>query len=95
MVLTRALDDAVRHGYLATNPAKLVDRPRPRDVEMKAWGTAESRAFLAHVADDRLFALWALYLATGLRRGEALGLRWSDVDEGRLAVRRTLVRGRR
>ena len=91
MVLTRALDDVVRHGYLATNPAKLVDRPRPRDVEMKAWGTAESRAFLAHVADDRLFALWALYLATGLRRGEALGLRWSDVDEGRLAVRRTLV----
>jgi integrase len=93
MVLTRALDDAVRLGYMATNPAKLVERPKAQDVEMRVWSAAEARAFLEHVREDRLYALWALYLTTGLRRGEALGLRWADVDlaTGRLSVRRTLV----
>jgi integrase len=93
MLFTRALDDAVRLGYLSTNPAKLVERPRPREREMATWTAPEARRFLEHVREDRLYALWALYLTTGLRRGEALGLRWGDVelDAGRLAVRRTLI----
>jgi integrase len=92
-VLTRVLDDAVRLGYLNTNPAKLVERPKAREVEMKVWSASESRTFLGHVANDRLYPLWVLYLTSGLRRGEALGLRWQDIDldAGRLAVRRTLV----
>jgi integrase len=76
MVLTGALDDAVRLGYMATNPAKLVERPRPRPVEMSTWSAAEARAFLSHVREDRLYGLWVVYLTTGLRRSEALGLRW-------------------
>jgi integrase len=47
------------------------------------------------VSGDRLEAPWTLLLTTGLRRGEALGLRWGDddvdLDAGRLAVRRALV----
>ncbi|MGH2573618.1 MAG: site-specific integrase [Actinomycetota bacterium] len=50
-------------------------------------------AFLGHVREDRLYALWHLLGTTGLRRGEALGLRWTDLDlDGeKLAVRQTLV----
>ena len=49
--------------------------------------------FLAHVADDRLFALWRLLAMTGMRRGEALGLQWPDVDmeAGTISIRRAWI----
>jgi integrase len=47
------------------------------------WTTAQAAAFLDHVADDPLHALWWLVALRGLRRGEAAGLRWCDVDLGR------------
>jgi integrase len=92
-VLTRALDDAVKRGLIPRNPAEHVDRPRVADKEMEWWSVGEARTFLGLVSGDRLSALWTLLLTTGLRRGEALGLKWDDVDfdAGRLAVRRTLV----
>jgi integrase len=51
------------------------------------------REFLKFVADDPLYPLWHLLAMTGMRRGEALGLRWADVDldAGHLAVRQTVV----
>jgi integrase len=93
MVLKRVLADAVKRGLIVRNPAEHVERPKVRDVEMSWWTIAEARTFLAHVEGDRLEALWKLYLTTGLRRGEALGLKWEDIDldAGRLSVRRTLV----
>ncbi|GGK44046.1 hypothetical protein GCM10010124_41120 [Pilimelia terevasa] len=44
------------------------------------WTTDQTAAFLKHVADDRLAAMWWLIALRGLRRGEAAGLRWVDVD---------------
>jgi len=44
------------------------------------WTLEEARAFLAAVASDRLYAAFHLRLVTGMRRGELLGLRWSDVE---------------
>jgi integrase len=57
---------------------------------MKTWTKEELRAFLEAIADERLHALWHTIAMTGMRRGEALGLRWGDVDfeAGRLAIRR-------
>ena len=54
----------------------------------------EARRFLTVARTHRLSALWAVALGVGLRRGEALGLKWSDVDldRGRLTVRRSLQR---
>jgi integrase len=49
--------------------------------------TAEAQRLLDALRDDRLEALIRLMLATGLRRGEALALRWSDVDLDRQALR--------
>ncbi|MFJ2955434.1 tyrosine-type recombinase/integrase [Streptomyces sp. NPDC087270] len=52
----------------------------------------EARRFLKTVKDDRLHALWELALRTGMRRGELLGLTWTDLDTRTrtLSVRRTL-----
>lgn len=48
--------------------------------KVKPWTEDEVRKFLDTAREDRLYALWAVALAIGLRRGEALGLRWADVD---------------
>jgi integrase len=47
---------------------------------MKTWTAAQLRAFLESVSEDRLYAAWLLAATTGMRRGEILGLRWSDLD---------------
>jgi integrase len=61
--------------------------------ELRTWSAEQLGAFLSAVRGDRLYALWHTLAMTGLRRGEALGLRWQDVDleAGRLCVRRALV----
>jgi integrase len=79
-VLRRALGDALRQGLVTKNVAAAVERPKAPRPEMQAWEPAEASAFLDSVAGDRLEALWHLLLLRGLRRGEALGLRWNDVD---------------
>jgi integrase len=60
---------------------------------MQTWTGKEAREFLEATATDRLGVLWSLMVSTGLRRGEALGLRWEDVDmvAGRLSVVQTVV----
>src|SRR5207248_1449013 len=78
-VLSMALDDAVKQGYLVRNVARLVDRPRAKQPEMSTWTAEQAAAFLEYVADDRLFLAWCMSLY-GLRRGEVLGLRWCDFD---------------
>ena len=60
---------------------------------MKTWTKEQLKKFLESVAEERLSPLWHTIAMTGMRRGEALGLRWSDVDleNGRLSVRRALI----
>ena len=94
--LHRALRDATRWGHLQRNPASVAVKPMQPTIgsrDIATWTAEEVQSFLEHVADDRLFALWRLAVTTGMRRGELLGLRWSDVDldARRLAVRQTLI----
>ena len=90
-IFKAAMSDALSWGLLTKNPVDLVDPPRARHTEMKAWNPQKARTFVESVADERLSALWVLLIATGLRRGEALGLKWADIDFDRctVAVRRT------
>ncbi len=78
-----------------TRSTQLTHRgPRPTARGRCRPGTPSSSApSSAQSKDDRLYALWHLIAMTGMRRGEALGLRWSDVDleNARLAVRRALI----
>jgi integrase len=94
--LHKACKDAVRWGQLARNPLDAADPPRATadgSREMKTWTAEQLQAFLSAVRAERLSPLWHTIAMTGMRRGEALGLRWSDVDleAGRLAVRRALI----
>ena len=95
-ILHRAFRDAVRWNLIVRNPADHADPPRGRPserVRARTWTGEEIARFLDATADSRYSPLWRLIATTGMRRGEALGLRWDDVDlyEGRLSVNRTLV----
>ena len=79
-VLRKALADARRLGLIRSNPAADVELPQVRRGELRAWDSDQIGRFLGHVESDRLGPLWRFLIATGVRRGEALGLRWSDVD---------------
>jgi integrase len=93
-VLRRALNHAMRWGLVGRNVAALVSPPRGRPVEIEPFDPEEARRFLEVIRGDRLEALYTVALAVGLRQGEALGLRWQDVDlrSGTLAVRNSLQR---
>lgn len=92
--LSAVLDSAVNDGLLRTSPMTKVPRPKVEQTEAAVLTPEQVRAFLAVVAADRLSALWNVLAFTGCRRGEALGLRWSDYNEkaGTLHIRRTLSR---
>jgi integrase len=95
-MLHKALADAARKGTIARNVAALADSPRlssaPRP-EMKVWDAKQLRQFLQDIAGHRLYPAFFLLANTGMRRGEALGLRWDDVDLARasISVSRALV----
>jgi integrase len=93
-ILRAVLDTAVRDGALAANPASVVRRPRVTAKEAPHLTPARFAELLGAVEDSRYAPLFALLVHTGLRRGEALALHWSDVDleKGLLRVRGTLAR---
>lgn len=99
-IIHRALKDAVRWGRLARNPADAANPPHggQKSDGIQAWDAPTLRSFLELSArsNDRLHSLWLLLATTGMRRGEALGLRWSDLDldVGRLRVVQTVIQTR-
>ena len=96
-VLHGALGKAVRWGMITRNPTDGATRPRIPRREMNTLNRDEvQRLFEATEEDQCHHALWVVLATTGLRLGEALGLRWEDIDleRGRLTVRRALQRQR-
>ena len=94
-VLRQALEQAVKWRLLSHNPTTLVSLSRQRRKEMRALDPEETRRFLEAATGDRWSAIWMLLVTTGLRPGEALGLKWSDLEGNRLRIQRTLVRLKR
>ncbi|MCL1595375.1 MAG: site-specific integrase [Actinomycetia bacterium] len=90
---------AVERDILTANPSgSMSGKNAPRALrrptsDPKAWSEGEAQAFLRYVQGDRLEALWILFLGSGLRRGEALALRWEDIDldERTVTVTRSLI----
>lgn len=95
-MLNKALSDAHRKGLVVRNVAELADPPAMgarRSEEIKAWDPDQLNVFLKAMEPHRLFPAFHLSAHTGMRRGEILGLRWSDVDlaRGRVSVRQALI----
>ncbi|HET7667076.1 MAG TPA: tyrosine-type recombinase/integrase [Mycobacterium sp.] len=93
-VLRAALDIAVRDGLLASNPTAKVKRPAVAPKEARYLSTEDVRRLLNQLDGLRYRLAVLLMAATGMRRGEVAGLRWSDVDltKGELTVAGIVVR---
>lgn len=79
-VLHGALDNAVRWGMVSRNVCDLVDPPRIVSREVVPLSVEQARRLVKHVQGHRLEVLLAMVVVTGMRRGELLALRWSDID---------------
>src|SRR5712691_8903314 len=93
-LLHKALETAVRWNLIARNPCDLVSPPRRRRFEIQPLNMQQIHQLLAATRGHRMEALFILALATGMRRGELLALKWQDLDleQGIVQVRRILTR---
>jgi integrase len=79
-VLSQALGHAVRLGVLFKNPARQVKPPRPPFREIKILTKGEMTTVIDAAKEAGLYVPVLVALTTGVRRGELLALRWSDID---------------
>ncbi len=78
--LRKALNQALRRGYVLRNVATLVDAPRTTTFSIQPLDQVQARKLLNAVTGHRLEALYRVALSLGMRRGEICGLRWQDID---------------
>lgn len=101
VTLGALLDAAVADGYISVNPARqkrVVNAPTGKQIraqkrEMRTWTAQQLQAFLIWDKEsfkDELHALWHVIAHTGMRRSEALALKWNDIDTSneRISIRR-------
>ena len=80
IVLRKALADGMRLGVVTRNVAASAKPPRSTPTEHETWSGDQLAEFFASIAEDRLYAAFVLAATTGMRRGEVMGVRWSDID---------------
>jgi integrase len=95
-LLHKALKDAQRKQLVHRNVADAADPPRINrsgSEGLRTWNANQVRIFLKGLSGHRLEAAYTLAATTGMRRGEVLGVRWSDIDSAfkHLAVRQTVI----
>jgi integrase len=95
-IISAALAAAVRWEWIRSNPAETAKKPKQRPPQPEPPTAADAARLIAAAwdEDDAWGTLVWLVMVTGMRRGEVLALRWSDVDldAGMLVIRRNYVR---
>ena len=93
-MLRRTLGQALKWDLVVRNMVTLTERPHSVRTPVEPLNATQVAQLLAATKDDRLGPLIHVAIATGLRQGELLGLRWEDVDlaQGTLRVRYAMQR---
>ena len=93
-VISSALDLAVAQKIIPSNPTDACELPKVEQREMQTIPEEQLQAFLAEAKATGVYEMYYIELATGLRRGELLGLKWQDIDwkNGIIRVRRQIAR---
>ncbi len=93
-VISSAMDFAMAQRIISENPCKAVALPKIEHKEMQTIPAEQLQAFLTEAKATGVYEMYYIELATGLRRGELLGLKWEDIDmkQGIIRVRRQVAR---
>ena len=93
-VISSAMDFAKDQKLISSNPTDGCALPKLEHKEMKTLPVEQLTSFLREAKESGVFELYYIELATGLRRGELLGLKWEDIDlsQGNLRVQRQIAR---
>jgi len=93
-IIHRSLNDAIRKGYIGYNAAQGATLPRLEHQEMEILDEDEAIRFMITIQDSRHEGLYHLAIKTGMRKGELLGLTWSDLDwkKGTIRIQRQVHR---
>jgi len=93
-MISSALNCAVEQRLIPSNPTKGCVLPKLEKKEMKILPPESLGTFFEEARRSGVFELYYVDLVTGLRRGELLGLKWSDIDlkKGIIHVRRQILR---
>ncbi len=98
VTLRKALKQAVRWQMIPRNPCDSVDAPKGYRAEIKPLDKEQVKVLLnmAREIQPRLYPLYVLGVTAGLRQGELIGLRWTDLDMdgSRLTVKRSVFKGK-
>lgn len=93
-ILHKALSDAIKQEIIYINVSERVEAPRKNEYEARVFNEEEMQKFLTAIQNHPLYVLLLIDIATGMRRGEIVGLKWNDIDlkKGVVQVRRAIVR---
>jgi len=79
-ILHKCLENAIRTGLIIRNPLTGVDCPKAQRREMTTMNETDIHLLLDYARTSPYYSLFYTLIFTGLRRGEALALKWEDVD---------------